>query len=91
MRSSLNRPRLSQALRRPAEKHSERKAKTSKMVDLPLPLAEEDGKRGNAFKSRSCRARKFFTCRDSIRGDEWSGAKLDRHDQYTKIQTLTYR
>lgn len=50
MRSSLNLPRLSQALRSPAEKHSERKAKTSKMVDLSLPLAEEDGERGNAFE-----------------------------------------
>src|SRR5262245_27633537 len=38
VRSSRNRPRRSHAFRNPAEKHSERNAKMSNMVDLPLPL-----------------------------------------------------
>ena len=58
VRSSLNRPRLSQALRRPIEKHSERKAKTSKMVDLPLPLGPRKTVSGvMPLRARSCRAR----------------------------------
>ena len=54
----MNLPRASQALLKPTEKHSDRKAKTSHIVDLPLPF----GLRGivrdlGGFSSRSQSAR----------------------------------
>ena len=49
VRSSLNRPRLSQALRNPFVKHSDRKARTSNSVDFPLPFGPRNTVNGVSF------------------------------------------
>ena len=69
--SSLARPRRSQARRSPNSKHSARKAKTSKTVDLPLPLGPSSTVSGVIFLNSTLRsARKFRTFRFSTRGGE---------------------
>jgi hypothetical protein len=62
---------LSQALLKPTEEHSERKAKMSKTVDLPLPLSSrwtEIGEMG--FISRPRSARRFLI---QIDFNPWNG------------------
>ncbi len=62
-------PRFSQARRNPVSKHSAKKAKTSKTVDLPLPFGPSSTVIGVIFfSSKSRNARKFRTFKRSIRG-----------------------
>ena len=66
---SRNRPRLSQARRRPSSKHSDKNANTSKTVDLPLPFGPIRTVSGvTSLRSILRSARKLRTLRDSIRG-----------------------
>ena len=58
LRSSRNRPRRSHALRMPSVKHSDKKANTSKTVDLPLPFGPSSTVSGvNSFSVTSRSAR----------------------------------
>ena len=82
---SRNRPRLSQARRRPYSKHSDKNANTSKTVDLPLPFGPIRTVSGvSSLRSILRSARKLRTLRDSIRGGP-SGSVLAIRLAYPKL------